>query len=136
MLTEANKISYSLNRIESLAAQSYKLCANKNKIKIILSAMVFIINVRVSFRKNSADALEILDNNDYYPFGMSHLKTGISYFLQDSFMKYKYSLSSITLEPYGYEYNNPVLFSDRMRMSPGCRYSGEPDCNIEENYFW
>ncbi|RRQ46713.1 hypothetical protein [Chryseobacterium sp. SC28] len=31
-------------------------------------------NVRVSYVKNSAGALEIKDRNDYYPFGMSFLK--------------------------------------------------------------
>ncbi|SIR75040.1 RHS repeat domain-containing protein, partial [Chryseobacterium sp. RU33C] len=48
-------------------------------------------NVRVSFAKNSTGVLEIVDNNDYYPFGMNHLKTGSAYFGQDSFKKYKYN---------------------------------------------
>ena len=30
-------------------------------------------NVRLSYRKNSEDVLEILDRNDYYPFGMNFL---------------------------------------------------------------
>ncbi|THV62046.1 hypothetical protein EK417_06440 [Chryseobacterium candidae] len=48
-------------------------------------------NVRVSFAKNSTGVLEIVDSNDYYPFGMNHLKTGSAYFGQDSFKKYKYN---------------------------------------------
>ncbi|MGG1921175.1 DUF6443 domain-containing protein [Chryseobacterium cucumeris] len=48
-------------------------------------------NVRVSFGKNSTGVLEIVDSNDYYPFGMNHLKTGNAYFGQDSFKKYKYN---------------------------------------------
>ncbi|MDR6489142.1 RHS repeat-associated protein [Chryseobacterium vietnamense] len=47
-------------------------------------------NIRVSFGKNSIGALEIVDSNDYYPFGMNHLKTGNAYFGQNSFKKYKY----------------------------------------------
>lgn len=36
-------------------------------------------NARVSFGRNSVGALEITDTNDYYPFGMNHLKTGNSF---------------------------------------------------------
>ena len=36
--------------------------------------------MRVSFARNSAGGLQLKDNNDYYPFGMNHLKTGNSYF--------------------------------------------------------
>ncbi|MGE8514684.1 MAG: RHS repeat domain-containing protein [Chryseobacterium culicis] len=45
----------------------------------------------MSFGKNSTGVLEIVDSNDYYPFGMNHLKTGNVYFGQDSFKKYKYN---------------------------------------------
>ncbi|UEQ79039.1 RHS repeat-associated core domain-containing protein [Chryseobacterium arthrosphaerae] len=48
-------------------------------------------NVRVSFEKNLAGGIDIVDNNDYYPFGMNHLKTGNAYFGQNSFKKYKYN---------------------------------------------
>ncbi|MGU3375200.1 DUF6443 domain-containing protein [Chryseobacterium sp. M5A1_1a] len=37
-------------------------------------------NVRISFGRNSAAALEITDANDYYPFGMNHLKTGNAFY--------------------------------------------------------
>ncbi|QBA22597.1 hypothetical protein EU348_15970 [Chryseobacterium indologenes] len=49
----------------------------------------------MSFGKNSTGVLEIVDSNDYYPFGMNHLKTGNAYFGQDSFKKYKYKLAFI-----------------------------------------
>ncbi|SIS35983.1 RHS repeat-associated core domain-containing protein [Chryseobacterium joostei] len=48
-------------------------------------------NVRVSFGKNSAGALEITDANDYYPFGMNHLKTGNAFFGVGSYKNYKYN---------------------------------------------
>ncbi|SHF71935.1 DUF6443 domain-containing protein, partial [Chryseobacterium vrystaatense] len=42
-------------------------------------------NVRISFGRNSAGALEITDANDYYPFGMNHLKTGNAFFGQNTY---------------------------------------------------
>lgn len=98
-------------------------------------------NVRVSFGKNSAGVLEIVDSNDYYPYGMNHLKTGAAYFGQNSYKKYKFlgnelqesgiydmnarfympdvgrfmmndPLSDMTLDPYGYASGNPMLFTD------------------------
>ena len=47
-------------------------------------------NTRVSFGKNSAGILEIVDANNYYPFGMNHLKTGNAYFGGGSYKNYKY----------------------------------------------
>ncbi|UKB82911.1 hypothetical protein LF887_18115 [Chryseobacterium sp. MEBOG06] len=47
-------------------------------------------NTRISFGRNSAGALEITDANDYYPFGMNHLKTGNSFFGQGTYKNYKY----------------------------------------------
>ncbi|WP_300690555.1 RHS repeat-associated core domain-containing protein, partial [Chryseobacterium sp.] len=48
-------------------------------------------NTRISFGRNSAGALEITDANDYYPFGMNHLKTGNSFFGQGTYKNYKYN---------------------------------------------
>lgn len=48
-------------------------------------------NTRVSFGRNSLGNLEIVDNNDYYPFGMNHLKSGASFFGTSSYKNYKYS---------------------------------------------
>jgi len=48
-------------------------------------------NARVSFGKNSAGVLEITDANDYYPFGMNHLKTGNAFFGSGSYKAYKYN---------------------------------------------
>jgi RHS repeat-associated protein len=48
-------------------------------------------NVRLSFGRTSTGALEIVDSNDYYPFGMNHLKSGNSYFGAGSYKNYKYN---------------------------------------------
>lgn len=98
-------------------------------------------NVRISFTKDSAGALEIVDSNDYYPYGMNHLKTGIAYFGQNTYKKYKFlgnelqetgmydmnarfympdlgrfgqhdPLSESSFDPYGYSFGNPVYFKD------------------------
>ncbi len=47
-------------------------------------------NARISFARNSAGALEITDANDYYPFGMNHLKTGNAFFGNASYKNYKF----------------------------------------------
>ncbi|MDV7698622.1 hypothetical protein N6B72_16980 [Chryseobacterium soli] len=49
-------------------------------------------NVRISFARNTGTGgLEITDANDYYPFGMSHLKTGNAYFGAGKYQNYKYN---------------------------------------------
>lgn len=102
-------------------------------------------NARISFTRNSAGALEITDANDYYPFGMNHLKTGNAYFGKGSYKNYKYNgqelqetgmydygarlymadigrfgaldpLTEQTDQPYAYAGNNPVGFIDYMGM--------------------
>ena len=55
-------------------------------------------NVRLSFVKNSAGGLQVMDTNDYYPFGMSFLKP----FGQSSV----YDPMAI---PYNYKYNGKEL---------------------------
>ncbi|WP_185116375.1 hypothetical protein [Chryseobacterium culicis] len=47
-------------------------------------------NARISFARNSAGALEITDANDYYPFGMNHLKTGNAFFGSGTYKNYKF----------------------------------------------
>ncbi|WP_051882312.1 RHS repeat-associated core domain-containing protein [Chryseobacterium soli] len=47
-------------------------------------------NARISFGRNSTGALEITDANDYYPYGMNHLKTGNAYFGAGKYQNYKY----------------------------------------------
>jgi RHS repeat-associated protein len=66
----------------------------------------------VSFAKNSTGVLEIVDSNDYYPFGMNHLKTGNAYFGQDSFKKYKYNgkeLQETGMYDYGARFYMPDI---------------------------
>jgi len=48
-------------------------------------------NVRISFGRDSSGNLELVDNNDYYPFGMNHLKSGNSFFGVSSYKNYKYN---------------------------------------------
>lgn len=48
-------------------------------------------NTRLSFARNSAGVLELVDNNDYYPFGMNHLKSGNAFFGAGSYKNYKYN---------------------------------------------
>ena len=55
-------------------------------------------NVRVSYVKNSAGDLQIMDRNDYYPFGMSFLKPFGQVSLYDP----------MTI-PYNYKYNGKEL---------------------------
>ncbi|WP_273005714.1 RHS repeat-associated core domain-containing protein [Chryseobacterium sp.] len=69
-------------------------------------------NVRVSFGKNSAGALEITDANDYYPFGMNHLKTGNAFFGVGSYKNYKYNgkeLQETGMYDYGARFYMPDL---------------------------
>jgi len=49
-------------------------------------------NARVTYAETSAGVLEILDKNDYYPFGMNHLDANSgSFFGQSSYKNYKYN---------------------------------------------
>ncbi|WP_284462188.1 RHS repeat-associated core domain-containing protein [Chryseobacterium sp.] len=52
--------------------------------------MLNSVSIFISFGRNSAGALEITDANDYYPFGMNHLKTGNAFYGQGSYKNYKY----------------------------------------------
>ncbi|MDQ8142913.1 RHS repeat-associated core domain-containing protein [Chryseobacterium sp. CFS15] len=68
-------------------------------------------NARVSFGKNSAGVLEITDANDYYPFGMNHLKTGNAFF-GGSYKAYKYNgkeLQETGMYDYGARFYMPDI---------------------------
>lgn len=69
-------------------------------------------NVRISFTRNSAGALEITDANDYYPFGMNHLKTGNSFYGEASYKNYKYNgkeLQNSGMYDYGARFYMPDI---------------------------
>ncbi|WP_426279162.1 DUF6443 domain-containing protein [Chryseobacterium sp. S-02] len=69
-------------------------------------------NTRVSFGRNSLGNLEIVDNNDYYPFGMNHLKSGTSFFGTSSYKNYKYNgkeLQETGMYDYGARFYMPDL---------------------------
>ena len=69
-------------------------------------------NARVSFGRNSAGVLEITDANDYYPFGMNHMKTGNAFFGQGSYKSYKYNgkeLQELGMYDYGARFYMPDL---------------------------
>uniref|UniRef100_A0AAU6WM84 RHS repeat-associated core domain-containing protein n=1 Tax=Chryseobacterium endophyticum TaxID=1854762 RepID=A0AAU6WM84_9FLAO len=68
-------------------------------------------NVRVSFKRNSAGALEITDVNDYYPFGMNHLRSGNSFFGAGSYKNYKYNGKELQ-ETGMYDYGARMYMSD------------------------
>ena len=68
--------------------------------------------MRISFGRNSAGALEITDANDYYPFGMNHLKSGNSFFGVSSYKNYKYNGKEIQesgMYDYGARFYMPDL---------------------------
>ncbi|GAA4152016.1 DUF6443 domain-containing protein [Chryseobacterium ginsenosidimutans] len=68
-------------------------------------------NARVSFGRNSAGALEVVDSNDYYPFGMNHLKSGNSFFGAGSYKNYKYNGKELQ-ETGMYDYGARMYMSD------------------------
>ncbi|WP_165571982.1 DUF6443 domain-containing protein [Chryseobacterium vrystaatense] len=70
-------------------------------------------NVRVSFAKNSAGALEILDTNNYYPFGLNHTGgNGLNSSGFGSWYSYKYNgkeLQETGMYDYGARFYMPDL---------------------------
>ncbi|MCJ8155763.1 hypothetical protein MKJ01_18575, partial [Chryseobacterium sp. SSA4.19] len=69
-------------------------------------------NTRVSFGRNSAGALETTDANDYYPFGMNHLKTGTTLFGAGTYKNYKYNgkeLQETGMYDYGARFYMPDI---------------------------
>jgi RHS repeat-associated protein len=69
-------------------------------------------NVRISYGRKSSGALELVDANDYYPFGMNHLKSGTSFFGTSSYKNYKYNgkeLQESGMYDYGARFYMPDL---------------------------
>lgn len=69
-------------------------------------------NIRISYARNNAGALEITDSNDYYPFGMNHLKTGNAFFERGSYKSYKFNskeLQETGLYDYGWRQYMPDI---------------------------
>ncbi|WP_343644153.1 DUF6443 domain-containing protein [Chryseobacterium sp.] len=69
-------------------------------------------NTRVSFAKNSAGAPEIIDTNNYYPFGLNHISNSFSTSNFGSFYSYKYNgkeLQETGLFDYGWRQYMPDL---------------------------
>lgn len=48
-------------------------------------------NASISFGRDSSGNLELVDVNDFYPFGMNHLKIGNAFFGTGSYKNYKYN---------------------------------------------
>jgi len=57
------------------------------------------------------EALEITDANDYYPFGMNHLKTRNAYFGAGKYQNYKYNGKEL-LETGMYDYGARMYMAD------------------------
>ncbi|MCT2409283.1 RHS repeat-associated core domain-containing protein [Chryseobacterium antibioticum] len=69
-------------------------------------------NTRLSFARNSTGVLELVDNNDYYPFGMNHLKSGNAFFGAGSYKNYKYNgkeLQEMGMYDYGARFYMPDI---------------------------
>lgn len=70
-------------------------------------------NARVSYLKNAIGEIEVIDQNDYYPFGMNHIRPDKpSYFGYGSFTNYKYNgkeLQENGIYDYGWRQYMPDL---------------------------
>lgn len=70
-------------------------------------------NARVSYLKNTLGEIEVIDQNDYYPFGMNHIRPeDPSYFGYGSFTNYKYNgkeLQENGIYDYGWRQYMPDL---------------------------
>ncbi|WP_050009476.1 DUF6443 domain-containing protein [Flavobacterium sp. B17] len=113
-------------------------------------------NVRLSYSQDSAGALEIVDRNDFYPFGMNFVGYYSVFDAQGSLFNYKYNgkelqetgmydygarmympdiarfgtidpRSQYTHEAYSYVWNNPLFFNDPTGMT-GEGFAHCPTC--------
>ena len=120
--------------------------------------------ITVSFTKDSAGVPEILDTNNYYPFGLNHIGNTFSPF--GSFYSYKYNgkglqesgmydfgarmyLSDLgrwgvidplaegfrRFSPYHYAADNPVMFTDPDGMR-NKPYEGGLEINVPDGSWW
>ncbi|WP_312509564.1 DUF6443 domain-containing protein [Chryseobacterium culicis] len=121
-------------------------------------------NTRVSFAKDSAGVPEILDTNNYYPFGLNHIGNTFSPF--GSFYSYKYNGKELQesgmydfgarmympdlgrwgvtdplaeafsqFSPYHYGADNPVMFTDPDGMR-NVPYDGGVISNVPDGSYW
>ncbi|MEG0929138.1 RHS repeat domain-containing protein, partial [Chryseobacterium sp.] len=67
-------------------------------------------NARVSFARNSAGALQAIDTNNYYPFGLNHIG-GSSYSSIGSYYNYKYNGKELQ-ETGMYDYGARMYMAD------------------------
>ncbi|WP_290368695.1 RHS repeat-associated core domain-containing protein, partial [Chryseobacterium sp. Bi04] len=77
------------------------------------------------------------DSNDYYPFGMNHLKTGISYFAQGSYKSNKYNgkeLQETGMYSYGWrEYMPDIARWNGIDQLAESYYSHSPYAYVMNN---
>ena len=59
-------------------------------------------NVRVSYVQNSAGDLEVMDTNDYYPFGMSFIKNNTNSYYDPMAIPYNYKFQGQELQETGF----------------------------------
>ncbi|MGU3377659.1 RHS repeat domain-containing protein [Chryseobacterium sp. M5A1_1a] len=90
-------------------------------------------NVRVSFGRNNVGVLEITDANDYYPFGMNHLKTGNAFFGVGSYKNHKYNGKELQ-ETGMYDYGARMYMADLGRWGVIDAYSEKYTNNSGYNY--
>ncbi|MBB6372395.1 reprolysin-like metallopeptidase [Chryseobacterium shigense] len=87
-------------------------------------------------RNNSTGSIEITDSNDYYPFGMNHLKTGNAYFGAGKYQNYKYQEQELQETGfYSFKWRNYMLDVGRFfNIYPlSEKYSYQSHYNFSEN---
>ncbi|WP_228452024.1 RHS repeat domain-containing protein [Chryseobacterium sp. G0186] len=85
---------------------------NYENLRYIYKYKDHLGNVRVSFgMNNGTGAFEITDANDYYPFGMNHLKTGNAFFGVGSYKNHKYNGKELQ-ETGMYDYGARMYMAD------------------------